>query len=68
MGFYAGLCLIALVIFTAIDLVWLSSIGRGFYTAEIGPLLLEKVNYGAAAGFYLLFLAGLMVFVMSYVA
>ena len=64
MGFYAGLLAIALVIFTVLDVAWLAGPGRGFYQSEIGHLLLEKFNIAAAAAFYVLFLAGLTVFVI----
>ena len=59
-----GLYLIAAAIFVAIDAIWLSTVARSTYVAEIGPLLLAKPNLGVAAGFYLLYLVGLMVFVI----
>jgi uncharacterized membrane protein len=59
-----GLFIIAAAIFVAIDAVWLSTVARSVYVAEIGPLLLAKPNLGVAAGFYLLYLVGLMAFVI----
>jgi uncharacterized membrane protein len=51
-----------LVVFLAIDMVWLGWIARGFYRAQIGGLLREDVNWTAALLFYVLFIAGLLVF------
>ena len=65
MGLMVGLYLIAAAIFVAIDAVWLSVIARSVYVAEIGPLLLAKPNLSVAAGFYLLYIAGLLIFVVG---
>jgi uncharacterized membrane protein len=54
----------AAVLFLAIDMVWLLWLGRGFYLAEIGPLLREAPNMGAAGAFYLLYVTGLMIMVI----
>ena len=54
----------AAVLFLAIDMAWLLWIGRGFYTAEIGALLRQPPNLGAAGLFYLLYITGLMVMVI----
>ncbi len=45
--------LVALVVFTLIDLVWLLFISRKLYQEKIGHLMAEKVNLPAAAIFYL---------------
>jgi uncharacterized membrane protein len=58
------LFLIAAAIFVALDAIWLSTIARSVYVAEIGPLLLAKPNLMIAAGFYVLYLVGLMIFVI----
>jgi uncharacterized membrane protein len=55
---------IALMIFLAIDALWLSTVGKTFYTGEIGQLLLDRPRLEYALMFYLLFIAGLMVFVL----
>lgn len=54
----------AAVLFLAIDMVWLTKIARGLYLGEIGPLLLETPNMGAAAAFYVLYITGLTFFVL----
>ncbi|HEY0919552.1 DUF2177 family protein [Devosia sp.] len=47
------------VIFFAIDFIWLSN-AVGFYRERLGDLLLDKPNLGYAAGFYLLYVAGIV--------
>jgi uncharacterized membrane protein len=59
---FLRLHLSTLVVFLAIDMVWLGWLARGFYRAQIGGLLREDVNWGAALLFYVLFIAGLLVF------
>ena len=54
----------AAVIFLAIDLVWLSWLGRGIYQAEIGTLLRQPFNLPAAGAFYVLYITGLMIMVI----
>ena len=51
-----------LVVFLAIDMIWLGWVARGFYRAQMGGLLREDVNWTAALSFYVLFIAGLLVF------
>lgn len=57
--------LIAGVIMAAIDAVWLSVVANKFYKSQIGPLLLEKPNFVAAVIFYLIYVTGMVVFVIS---
>jgi uncharacterized membrane protein len=56
---------IALPIFFVIDMVWLGLIAKNFYRAQIGALMKNDVNWTAAIIFYLLFMIGLVVFVIS---
>jgi uncharacterized membrane protein len=56
---------VAAVLFLVIDLVWLSVIATPLYDALLGDLLAEQPNALAAALFYLLFLAGLVHFVIG---
>jgi len=56
---------IAVPVFFAIDMVWLSLIARNFYKNQIGFLMKPEINWTAAILFYLLFLVGLVVFVIS---
>ena len=56
---------IALPIFFAIDIVWLGLVAKNFYRNQIGILMKDDVNWAAAIIFYLLFIVGLVVFVIS---
>lgn len=60
--YYLKIYLAAVVAFLAIDMVWLTVVARGFYRRKLGFLLADQPNWWAAGGFYLLFLAGLLVF------
>ena len=56
---------IALPVFFAIDMIWLGIVAKNFYRAQIGMLMKSDVNWIAAIIFYLIFIAGLIVFVIS---
>lgn len=56
---------IALPIFFAIDMLWLGLVAKGFYAKHIGSLMKTNVNWAAAIVFYLLFITGLVVFVIG---
>lgn len=51
--------------FLVIDVIWLRFVALSFYQREIGHLLLEDFNFVAAGLFYLLFIAGVVVFVVA---
>jgi uncharacterized membrane protein len=55
---------IALPVFFAIDMLWLGVVARNFYRAQIGSLLKDEVNWWAAIIFYLIFIAGIVYFVL----
>ncbi len=57
--------LIALIIFVIIDGIWLGFIAKDLYKKEIGHLLASNPNWIAAVIFYLLFLVGLVYFVIN---
>lgn len=54
--------LAATAVFLAGDMLWLGVVARGFYRRHLGPLLAERVNWPAAVAFYLLFIAGILLF------
>lgn len=54
--------LTSLVIFLAIDMVWLRLIAKDIYATELGSLIRPDVNLQAALAFYLLYAAGLTYF------
>ena len=53
---------ITLAIFFAVDMVWLGVVAKTFYRKHLGYLMAPKVGWPAALLFYLLFIAGLVVF------
>ena len=55
---------IALPVFFALDMVWLGVVAKDFYRAQIGMLMKPDINWVAAIIFYLIFIAGLVVFVI----
>jgi uncharacterized membrane protein len=56
---------IALPVFLAIDMIWLGIVAKKFYRAQIGGLMKPDINWIAAIVFYLIFIFGLVVFVIS---
>lgn len=56
---------IALSVFLAIDAVWLGLVAKNFYREQIGFLMKNNPNWGAAFIFYVLFIVGLTVFVIE---
>lgn len=56
---------IALPVFFAIDMIWLGLIAKTFYRAQIGSLMKADINWTAAMIFYLIFIAGLIMFVIN---
>ena len=53
-----------LIAFFAIDMVWLGLVARGFYQKHLAFLLRANPNWTAAIVFYLLFVLGLLIFVV----
>jgi uncharacterized membrane protein len=56
---------VVLVVFLAIDAVWLSTAGRTIYIAEIGQLLRDRPNFVVAFIFYCIYALGLLIFVVQ---
>jgi uncharacterized membrane protein len=54
-----------MIVFFAIDFVWLSRVATTFYRSQIGDLLLKDFKVGYAAGFYLIYGAGLVFFAVK---
>jgi uncharacterized membrane protein len=57
--------LIAFAVFLAVDLVWLGLIAKNLYSKYLGFIMTDKVNWIAALLFYVLFIIGLLVFVIQ---
>ena len=62
---FLKLYFIALPVFLAIDMLWLGLVAKNFYSRQIGFLMRADVNWIAAIIFYLLFIVGLVLFVIS---
>jgi uncharacterized membrane protein len=62
---YFKLYAIALPVFCAIDMVWLRFVAKNFYRDQIGFLMTSQINWAAAIAFYLLFVVGLVLFVIA---
>lgn len=62
---FLKLYLIALPVFFSIDMLWLGFIAKNFYAKQIGFLMKSNINWTAAILFYLLFIVGLVVFVIA---
>jgi len=61
---FLKLYLIALPVFFIIDMIWLGAVARGFYKKYLGHLMRSQFNWAAAIIFYLIFIAGIIVFVV----
>jgi uncharacterized membrane protein len=56
---------ISILVFFVLDMLWLGVVAKGFYKQQIGHLLRVDVNWIAAGAFYLVFLAGVVTFVIQ---
>ncbi len=52
-------------VFLLVDLVWLGFAAKAFYRTNIGALLADQINVTAAVIFYLLYIAGIVIFAIS---
>jgi uncharacterized membrane protein len=64
MIYYLKLYLASLVVFFAGDMVWLGLVASSFYKKHLGYLMAPTINWYAAIIFYLLFIFGILVFVV----
>jgi uncharacterized membrane protein len=56
---------IAFAVFLGVDAAWLVLIAKNFYTKYIGYLMAKNPNLWSALIFYLIFIAGLVFFVIT---
>ena len=56
---------VSFMVFIAVDLVWLGFIAKNLYANALGHLMSSKVNWTAALIFYVLFVIGLLYFVIE---
>lgn len=59
------LYLIALPLLVALDIFWIGFAAKNLYRSQIGFLMRADINWGAAISFYLLFIFGLVIFVIN---
>lgn len=57
--------IIAFIVFLLVDFIWLSAVANQFYKKHLGFLMKATPNYIAALIFYLLFMVGLVYFVIQ---
>lgn len=57
--------LVTLVVFFAIDIIWLVIVAKNMYQKELGYMMSPKPNWIAAGVFYLIFILGLVFFVIN---
>ncbi|MGD9054288.1 MAG: DUF2177 family protein, partial [Desulfobacterales bacterium] len=60
--FYLKLYALTVPVFFIIDLIWLGVIAKGFYQKNLSFILSPQVNWPAAILFYLLYIAGILIF------
>lgn len=57
--------LLTFVVFTVVDLFWLVKVAPKLYRKHIGHLMADKVNRVGALLFYIVFIVGLVLFVID---
>jgi uncharacterized membrane protein len=57
--------LLTTLVFFAIDMLWLGLLAKNIYQKYLGSFLSDKVNWPAAIIFYLIFIAGIFIFVIN---
>lgn len=62
---FLKLFIVAFLVFLAIDLVWLGLIAKKLYRKHLGFIMSEDVNWTAAVIFYIIFIAGIVLFVVT---
>lgn len=60
--FYIKLYFLTVPIFFIIDLIWLGVVAKGFYRKNLNHILSPSVNWPAAIIFYLMYIAGILIF------
>lgn len=60
-----GQYLVAAAVFLVLDLAWIGFVAQGLYERFLGDLLADEPNVAAAVLFYVIFLAGLVFFVIA---
>jgi uncharacterized membrane protein len=61
-SFYFKLYALTVPVFFIIDLIWLGVVAKGFYQKNLKYILSPNVNWTAAIIFYLMYIAGILIF------
>lgn len=57
--------LVTFVVFMVVDLIWLGVVAKKLYAQYLGYIMAESVNWIAAFSFYILFVIGIVFFVVN---
>ena len=60
--FYLKLYSLTVTVFFAVDMIWLGFVAKKFYRNNLGFVLSPDVNWPAAISFYLVYIAGILIF------
>ncbi len=61
---FIQLYLVVFASFFVIDMIWLGLVAKKFYKIQLGSMMAKKINWAAAIIFYLLYIVGLIFFVV----
>lgn len=64
-SFFVKLYLCTVPVFFLIDIIWLGVLAKGFYRKHLESVINLSVNWPAAIVFYLLFIAGILLFAVA---
>jgi uncharacterized membrane protein len=64
MAYAIAYCL-TLLLFAALDIAWLMTMGAKLYRQTLGDILLPEVRLGPAAAFYLMYPVGVVIFAVA---
>lgn len=56
--------IITFLVFLVVDLIWLGFVAKKLYSKHLGYIMADKVNWIAAIVFYVIFIIGLLYFVI----
>jgi uncharacterized membrane protein len=59
---FAKLYALTIPVFFAIDMLWLGIVAKGFYRRHLDSVFSQNVNWVAAIAFYLIYIAGILLF------
>ena len=63
--FYLKLYALTVPVFFIIDLIWLGVVANNFYRKNLNYILSPNVNWTAAIIFYLIYIAGILIFAVQ---